>query len=49
MKVIELIELLESCELDSEVYVSVNGNVFMQIRDAYDAQTDNGENIVVIQ
>lgn len=28
MKVIELIELLESCELESEVYVHVQDNIF---------------------
>lgn len=48
MKVIELIELLESCELESEVYVHVQDNIFKNVADAFDAKDENGNTVVVI-
>ena len=48
MKLIELIELLESCELESEVYVHVQDNIFKNVTDAFDAKDENDNTVVVI-
>lgn len=49
MKVIELIELLESCELESKVYVHIQDNIFKNVTDAFDAQNQNGNTVVIIK
>lgn len=49
MKVIELIELLESCELESEVYVHIQDNIFNNVTDVVDAQDQNGNTVVIIK
>lgn len=48
MKVKELIELLESCDGETEVFLHVKDSVFKQPKDAFEAQTDDGLTITVI-
>ena len=48
MTVKELIELLESCDGDSVVFMHVKDDVFKQTKYAFEAQTDEGQTITVI-
>lgn len=49
MKVRELIELLESCELESEVYIHVQDDIFKKVTDAFEAQDDNKNTLTIIK
>lgn len=49
MKVKELIELLESCDLETEVFVHIFDDQFKPIVDAFEAQDDNNITFTIIE